>query len=258
MYLMYPRGMDSALLKELGLNETQASTYQKLLRVGTATPPELAKMSGITRVNAYAVLEQLETLGLVTRTNDSKTTYQVSHPLSLSKLAHQRREASQQTEQHIQTAMPDLLAKFHEHTSQPGVQFYQGLDGIKEMYQDTLKQRDDIYLLRSPHDDALFGVKYFTDYKTTRAQCGIKTYMLNTTTDPKHWNAQTDNKYNIERTQLPKNAYTAPVEMSCYGSKLALISFGEEVIGTIIESPQIANAFRQVFSIMRSSVDTAE
>ena len=53
----------------------------------------------------------------------------------------------------------------------------------------------------------------------------------------------------------PRDAYTAPVNIYVYGNKTGLISYGEEVIGTIIESPQIAEAMRQIFALTKRGVE---
>lgn len=39
---------------------------------------------------------------------------------------------------------------------------------------------------------------------------------------------------------------------SAYGDKVAIISFGEEATGTILESPQIAQAFQQLWGMARA------
>ena len=41
------------------------------------------------------------------------------------------------------------------------------------------------------------------------------------------------------------------LEIDIYGNKVALLSFGKELIGTIIESKQIAEALKQIFDLAK-------
>ena len=50
---------------------------------------------------------------------------------------------------------------------------------------------------------------------------------------------------------MPENAYKSPVEIMIYGKKVALISYGETEITTIITSPVIAAAFREIFLMLQ-------
>lgn len=55
----------------------------------------------------------------------------------------------------------------------------------------------------------------------------------------------------FERTWVDASLYSAPVEIDIYGDKIALLSFGTELIGVIIQSPQIANALQQIFALAK-------
>ena len=61
----------------------------------------------------------------------------------------------------------------------------------------------------------------------------------------------TDKKYLFERTMMPEDAYQSPVEIMIYGKKVALIAYGEAETITIITSPLIAAAFREIFLMLQ-------
>ncbi len=247
--------MDSATLQKLGLNETQSKAYILLVRNGTLTPPQLAQKLSLTRTNAYAVLDQLVEFQLAKKQDvKKKFVYRVENPVALEKMARTNREKALEQERTIQSAMPNLLNYFYTFSEQPGVKFYQGVDAIKEIYNDTLRTGKDIYVIRSPHDQDLMSLDYYLTYKEKRAKLGITTHMLNASSDIKMWNPVTDQKYKIVRTKMNATDYTSKVELSTYGNKTSIISFGEEAIGMIIESPQIADAMRQLFVLAERGV----
>jgi sugar-specific transcriptional regulator TrmB len=242
--------MDINTLVNIGLNKTQATAYIFLVKNGSCTPPALAKSISETRTNAYAVLDQLTELGLAKKTEEyKKFIYYAGNPASIEKLARKRRQDAFNNERTVQAAMPALLNYFYTFSEQPGVKFYQGVDGIKEIYNDTLRVCKDIYLIRSIHDQDLLTLDFYEKYKTKRAKLGIKTHIINPSRDKNAWNIQNDLKYNLERTQVPTEMYSSPVEISTYGNKVAVISFGKEAIGTVIESPQIAESLKQIFHL---------
>ena len=52
------------------------------------------------------------------------------------------------------------------------------------------------------------------------------------------------------RTWLKPESYTAPVEVNIYGDKVALLAYGEDIMGVIIQNPPIAEAMRQMMRHM--------
>lgn len=247
--------MNEALLMQIGLNQTQAKAYLTLVRHGSLTPPELAKKTGETRTNAYTVLDRLVELGLAKKDDSKKKlAYRVGHPVALENLVKKHRDEALQREKLVKDSMPALLNFFYTYSEQPGVRFYQGKDGIKEIYNDTLRTGQEIFLLRSPHDNDLMSKDYLLSYKERRAKLGLSTNTLSPDVPSATHDAEDDKQHNIKRTWLPKGAYTAPVEIDVYGDKVALISFGEEAMGTIIESPQVAEAMRQLFGLVRDGL----
>lgn len=242
--------MDTKTLIEIGLNETQAEAYILLVKNGSISPPELSRKTGEKRTNAYAILDQLEEMGLAYKKEvNKKYKYYAENPVSLERLAKKQREHSMEQERKVINSMPTLLKYFYTYSDQPGVKFYQGLEGIKDIYNDTLRVCKDMYVIRSPHDHKVVSDSFFNDYKTKRAKLGIKTTILNPDGDGEHWNEANDKKFNLKRIKLPENSYDAEVEVSMYGDKVAIISFGEEAFGTVIESPQISEAFKMIFRL---------
>lgn len=244
--------MEVSTLTKIGLNENQARAYVALIKHGSLTPPQAAEVLHIKRTNAYAVLDQLEELGLATKKDiKKKLHYVVNNPIALERIAREHRNQAHENEKKVQDAMPTLLKFFHTYSDQPGVRFYQGTQEIKDIYNDMLRTGKDIHVLRSTHDQDLLSTEFFTKFKAQKAKLKIKTHLINPTNDATLWNESTDEKYNEIRTQLHPDCYTANVEIATYGNKMSIISFGEEAIGMIIDSPQIAISMQQVFALLK-------
>lgn len=252
-----------SLVRKAGLTESQAKSYLALIEHGTLSPTALAEQTGESRTNAYMICDKLVTLGLATKKDASKAIYSPTHPSALELLAEKRRKALVRNEQDIKNNLSPLIDLFYTTNELPGTRTLQGIDGIKEVYKDTLREKQPIYLLRTTSDVPDLGRDYLDTYRSQRAKSGIHTYALTPKTDIalRHQQSGADKQMLFHRTFLPDNAYTAPVEIDVYGSKVALIAFGDTQMATIIDSPPIAEAMRQVLRLLavglREDADTA-
>jgi len=250
--------MEIDILKKAGLTESQAKGYLALIENGELTPNELAQITGETRTNAYAIVDKLVSFGLATKKDSSKAIYIANHPSTVETLAERRRKALVKNEQEVKRGISPLVDLFYAHNELPGTRVLQGIEGIKEVYADTLRTKKDIYLVRTTADVPDLGLEFLEKYREKRAATGIHTYGITTYTKYGHKASidGTDEAMLFIRTFIPDNSYTAPVEIDIYGDKVAFISFGETQMATIINSPTIAEAMRQIIKIVSSQFAT--
>lgn len=243
--------MNTELLTEIGLTEPQARAYIGLMKNGSITPPQLATKIGESRTNAYAILDKLVSLGLAKKSEkNKKNIYIVENPIALERLAIKHRNKILEKEKQVKSIMPTLLNYFYTFSEQPGVRFFQGVDGIKEIYSDTIRTGKDITLIHSLADRELMSLDYYLEHSKKRAKAGIKTDIISPSKQPA-FAPEVNSALGITRHVINSMSYTAPVEISVYGDKVAMISFDKEAMGTIIDSPQIAEAIKQLLQIVQ-------
>lgn len=245
------------LFKKVGLNDAQAEVYACLLKNGAMTPAELGEKTSQSRENCYAIIKKLIDLELIEQTKDKKTTYRVLNPSSLEVLAERRRKVAAKNEKLIKENISSLLDIFYANNELPGSRTLEGVEGLKDVYNDIIATKKDIYIMRNTADRDFWHSKeeyhdFLMKHREQRAINGIHTYSL-TPVNPhsiKNSKSGRDEASNYHRTWIPADDYTAPVEIQVYGDKVALISFGETIMATIITSPAIAEAMRQILKIM--------
>ena len=245
------------ILKKAGLSETQAIIYQCLLKEGSLTPTELSTKTGQSRENCYAITKKLTELGVIEQTDGKKIKYRVLNPSALETLAEKRRKITAKNEKFVKDNISALLDIFYANNEMPGARTLEGIEGIKEVYLDIIRVKQDVYFLRTEADEEFWGHnkelgEFLDDYRKQRAILGMHVYAL-TPAAPnpiKHVRAGGDNAWNFERVWMPRDVYTAPTEIQVYGDKVALIAYGETQMATIITSPAIAEAMRQILKIM--------
>lgn len=250
---------NTTILKKAGLTESQAKGYLALIEYGALSPAELAEKTGESRTNGYMICEKLEKLGLATKKDGTKATYTPNHPSALEALAERRRKILMRNEQEVKNNLSPLIDMFYQFSEMPGTRTLQGIDGIKQVYADTLKLKQDIYFLRTTADEVDMGLEYLNNYRKQRAGLGIHTYALTPSTKSARERLGSDEDANMlfHRTLLTENSYTAPVEVDVYGDKVAFISFGETQMATIIDSPPIAEAMRQIIQLLIAQLTPA-
>ncbi len=249
--------MDVKDLEYMGLTNKQARAYIVLLEHGSCTAPKLSWLLEEGRSNAYKILDKLCELGLASKDTRGKRVYSPSSPTALERLVETQAEQARLRSRRLDAVLPDMLNFFFAHSEQPSIRYFQGREALQHVFGDMLKTGKDIYLLRSPGDVKFYDEAFFAEFRKKRAKLGIRTYALTPDVPSAVHNLQTDFESKFVRTWIPANAYTADVEWDVYGDKVALISYGKEAIATIIESPQIAESFRQVFGLLLTFVSLA-
>ena len=244
--------MNPQLLQDLGLTKSQAVVYLRLVEKGELSPPTVATLAGESRSNAYMILQRLEEFGLVERIEKTKkVTYQPLNPVALENLAERKRQKIMKTENQVKQAMPQMLSYFYSFTEKPGIRLLQGTEGLKEIYSDTIRAKEDIYFLRTPSEVQVLGDDYFMRYKKRRADLGITTYAYTIDT-PFARRLSRDDKINkMMRTWIKSADYNAPVEINVYGDKVSFLAYGKDIMGVIIHNPPIAEAMRQMFRLIK-------
>lgn len=247
---------DTAILRKAGLTDSQAKGYLALVEHGELSPAELATNTGESRTNGYMIADKLVELGLATKKDKPRLLYEANHPSALETLAEKRRRVVMRNEQEVKQGISPLIELFYAHTEQPGTYTLQGVDGIKTVLRDILATKDSVYLVRTRADSSTgIPYEYFVDYRQKRADLGIHTYALTPKTPRAVESAKDDEAQLFHRTWFNSESYTAPVEIDVYGNKVALISYGGTQMATVIQSPLIAEAMRQLIIFMQQLLD---
>jgi sugar-specific transcriptional regulator TrmB len=239
-------------LHAAGVQGSLAKAYIALLDCESTTPTELSKTIDESRSNTYKLLDDLVSRGLARRFDvNKKLNYQAESPAHLLTLARERKDDIESQELRLKSTIPSLLKTYYTNHEQPGVRFYQGKEGIKEIFEEQIESGKPIQFLKTRADIEFFGFKFMHEVRHLAPKAGIQRYAFtpDAPETPKEIE-ESDKKMLLERTWYKPEDYTAPVEWSVFGNKVALISFGKEAMGMIIESKQIAESLRQMFKMM--------
>ncbi len=128
--------MDSTLLYSLhhyGFSEKESQIYLTLLELGSSIASSLARRAGINRSTTYSILEDLKRRGIVTEIvrNEVKY-YSAISPDQLFKKWEEKYEL-------LKADLPSLLAVTNKLNNRTRTQFFEGLEGLKQIFEEVLE-----------------------------------------------------------------------------------------------------------------------
>lgn len=243
-------------MTKAGLSELQAKIYLYLVTHGQQTATEVASGVDEKRTTAYSALEKLLKIGLVTQKNRGKiAAFVPAHPSVLETIAEKRLRSVARQTRNLESALPALINFYYEHQNEPGVKTFYGQEGVQMIWNKVLATRETYYFVRSPHDKD--DDEALDAFRKARVEAGIESENITPSEFAHRDNAEMRKKYLLTRTYLPPNEYDSPVEIDIFGDNVAFINYQKDGMSTLIESPEIADAMRQVFLFAKKYIRRA-
>lgn len=231
------------ILNNLGLSQNEAKVYLATLEMGVSSAQDIAHKAEVIRTTGYAVLDRLVDKNLVYKTKEGdKTKYVAESPRNLIK----RFEGYQQQ---LTDSLPELQAIYNKHETKPKIIFFEGKQGIKDIYADTIKERPKEILEYNTSKMVTVFPGLPEEYLADRKKYKIKAKRI--APNDEFWSerAKKDKKEMSKTILLPEDEFTIPVEINIYNNKLAIVSYIDEM-GVIIESESIANAMKKIYGLL--------
>ncbi|OGI25584.1 MAG: hypothetical protein A3J76_05920 [Candidatus Moranbacteria bacterium RBG_13_45_13] len=231
-------------LQQLDLAGKKADVYLACLELGSATVIEIAKKAGIKRTTGYDILMDLIQRGLVSETSKGKRRLFVGEDPEKIKKDLQRKESL------ISEILPLLKSVYNVRGAKPKIRFYEGVEGLKEVYSDTLKYSGEILAFASEDVMKVLG-SWIENYISARARKGIQYRGIIPQTDFIQKEITPKNQQHLRTLKMidPKK-YPFSIEVNIYGhSKVSLMSSREQ-LGLVIESTEIYNTMKLIFELI--------
>ncbi|MBP9691426.1 hypothetical protein KBD81_05095 [Candidatus Woesebacteria bacterium] len=241
-------------LCSLGLTPEEVTIYLASLEQGTTTALSLARSSGIPRTTVYLLLESLIQKKLISQTDEgAKKAYIPASPEALITLAQKKKDEMQAAITSLRFDLPQLEAVYNQSHRKPRIMYYEGLEEVSKIYEETLKA-DAIYLHRTSQDGLACMGEYLTSYNERIGEHMIPTQEIVSDT-PQHLAYQA--RYSNSRNQIR----TIPSRFSCgtdlviYGQKIAFITYKDALpVGILIDDVEIAHFEHMRFIILWDSL----
>jgi sugar-specific transcriptional regulator TrmB len=238
------------ILEQLGLNDMEQKMYLQGLGVPPLAVSMLAKQVGMTRSNAYNVITSLQSKGLCWNLGgEYGRKIMFAGPERLLALYHEKVLRLKGLEGEISSLSKSLLKKkYSGPIAQPRVQYFEGTEGVKKLYSDSLNSPDK--LIRTAVYQGIFerfGKEYVANYIEQRHKKGMKNRILYP-----YPLKQFESKYGADPTgrrevRIPPKSINFDSMILVYGSRVAIITMTNEIFGTLVESVDYSNTMKSWF-----------
>ncbi len=222
----------------LGMEPMQAKVYVAALELGEATIQRLAHKSGVNRSTIYTFIDELKSRGYLLETRKGKRkVYSAVHPERLVEMEKNRFEE-------LERMLPELLAINNESQRKPRVTYYEGWQGIEEVYGDMLRDKKEITAYEDvEHLKGALPARIFDWFPKERAKRDILIRSISRDTKE----AREFSKRNIGLLREVKfiKAADFKTDINIYGDKVALMDLrSDQPFCVLIENPHLADTMR--------------
>lgn len=238
-------------LSALGLTDEEAKVYLAVLELGGSYVSAIAKKAGVHRVSCYHTLDNLVKKGLVSSLSRNNMKYfTVESPRVLVNQLEEKYTKAQKL-------LPELLSLTNSLAYKPKIQYYEGLNGLKNIFEDTLDSEGEIlgYTNLAALPEVLPD-EYIRKYAKNKIDSKIKSRMLSPISDDalgyidKYYPNYEETIEFVEILFINPKEFMIEYEINIYEDKVSIISLNsDEIIGLILQSPVYARTQRAIFNL---------
>ncbi len=236
------------LLDSLSLTSAQASVYLAVLELGESNMQDVARKSGVKRTSIYHFIDDLKQRGLINETmKRTRKIYSAVDPRQLLEIQKNRLKE-------LEMVMPELLAVQNYFGKKPRVAYYDGTEGMKEVYMDMLQDKKEILAFEDIEHMMATLKTFFTSYPVERAKRQIPFRSIIRDSNE----ARAVTKMNIKLLRKSKLIKSADwkTEINIYGDKVAMMSLrSKQPFAVLIEDADIAETLRVAWKELWERLD---
>lgn len=240
--------MKEELLEKIGLSPNEIKVYLALIKLGTSCVTDIAKTSGVHRVNTYDSLERLMEKGLISVVvKINKKFYEAADPDRIRNILAEKQKVIEET----QKLISDLKIDYQMASKRQEVHHFKGKEGLKSIFEDitnTLKRGDEWLAYGSTGKGAIILPYYLDNWEKRRANAGIKLRILFDDTDQGRIRSQQLSAIKLTKVGFLPKGLISPADIYIYSNKISINLWSEDLpLSILVENKEIADSFRSFF-----------
>jgi sugar-specific transcriptional regulator TrmB len=232
-------------LQQIGLNEKQAKIYLASLELGETTIKEIAKKAEIKRTTIYDFIDEMTNLGYIKLTADGKRKkYLAASPDEL-QIIVKKREAL------LGQILPMLNSISNVSGAKPKIWFYNGVEGLKTVYSDSLKYSGEILAIGGEDAVKALGHDWVLSYisKRIKKEIHVRGIVAKSEFIEKEYVSKDQEQYRSSKV-IDSKKYPFPIEINIYGRQRVLLVSARDQMAVVIESAEIYQAMKSFFELL--------
>lgn len=243
-------------LRSLGFSDKESKVYVASLKLGSAPIQKIAKLATVNRATTYVVVQGFMNKGLMSSyTKGKKRLFTPESPDKLSSLIRQDKAEVEAKENTINEILPTLSGLYDttQGGNRPQVRFYEGKLGLNAVREEILKtkSKESFSMYNLDSLEGVFTAEERTSFSKKRIAKKINVHSIYSSS---LGDILKDSK--VDRTlfsYIDLNKYNSPIDITVFDDNLAITSYKEPMMSVIIQNESIANAIRQILTLVEKS-----
>lgn len=235
-------------LENIGLTDKEARVYLACLELGPTNIQNIVNKGSLKRSTVYEILESLKAKGLMQITTKGKRKqYLAAEPENLLRTIKEK-------EQTLKEIMPMLKSLNNVGFTKPKITYYEGIEGVREIYLEALKSSTHDADWISPMANVLetSGEDWMAKYVELKKKSNywIRSIHIssNIKEDYKYQDPKTF-KETLRNVRYSPDKIKIPSTIGIWDNKVAVISSKKEGFGFIIESQDYADSMHELYEL---------
>jgi len=231
-------------LRLLGFSENEVKVMTSLFHLKKASAKEISRQSAVTMSSVQYALANLTLRGLV-RQSKTGDTYEICPEQELFDWIDEQKVKMDETYDEVKNEIHTFLSAVQNASWKPEVMYFEGREGVVEIYEDMLETGKDIYCWTDIKKiEETLGEKYMKEFIQKRIEKKVTTHALM----PKNPQNILYSKNDQKRETKLLDKFLIQGEIRIYGDKVAVITSHEKPpVGFIFQGRLITELFKSIF-----------
>lgn len=250
----------SGALRNVDVSASEAAVFLALLQSSDALRvTDIAKKTKLNRTTAYGLVKSLAKKGLLSSVEENGILrYRSIQPHLLTDYIERHKEKLAADMKRVKDALPLINAeRIKRVRTYPAVQYFEGVEGIKQAYEDTIRNNKGKALYGFMGTDAIVKLMeppWPSYYIGQRVEHGVRAYTVAIDTPSSRQYKKFDEQQ-LRVIKLLPPGYDFEIELAAYDDKVLITSFSQDhPLSVMIEDEKIAQLMVQLFKYIDSTL----
>lgn len=238
-------------LETAGLSGNEVKVYLALLDLGSALAGEITKKCGVNRTNVYDALDRLTERGLASYViKANRKHFEAAAPERIITYLDEKEEEIEKKKKLINAVLPTLEIRRRLSKEPQEATIYKGREGLKSIAEDVLKTKRALLVFGAEGRFVELFTHYAEQWHMRRGKLKIPLKIIY---NEKIRAKKSKANFPILHMRFNSQVYDTPATTWIYGDKVAIIVWSHQPIATLMRSKDVADSYRQFFSILWNS-----
>jgi sugar-specific transcriptional regulator TrmB len=240
----------------IGLSDKQQTVYLYLLKRGGTEARQISKDTKIPRTLCYKIIDDLVKMKLVyleERPDRPVYMFYASSPLKFGDLISDKKAELEIIESDFSVISGLLSSEWNRAWGKPNISLYEGIDGLKKIFEDIIFSKPkEILIVSSPLDKSDDFKDVLAKQIALQVKNNIKVRAITPLKDVSiaKIDPTIDQNNLIIRKIVKDTDLPVPAQIIIYNDKISITNFSNNVVNFVIQSQKTADTLRMIFDFL--------